>query len=217
MLIFAAPIAGIYAMSATGLGRGLHDHGHLQLRAGRDRHVPRVRRLGAVRSPRRAPGDRGAAHGAGDRAADRHRTRPGDHAPPAGQGAGRAAHRDGRPDVRVHRPGQHDLGPEPQPHAPAAVRRGRCPRRGRGGHVGAPVHDRGRDRVGRRVAAPVVPDPPRRVDASGRRQPRAGEPLRRVPSWSRASRGRSGARWRRWPGSCSHPTPACRRADRSRC
>ncbi len=102
-----------------GARRRLHDHGHLQLCPGRDRHVPRVRRLGADGQPRDPAADRGAAHRARDRAAHRHRPRPRDHAPPAGQGAGRAAPRDRRVDVRVHRSREHDLGPEPQPHTSA--------------------------------------------------------------------------------------------------
>ena len=159
--------------------RRVHDDRRLQLRPGRDRHVLRVRRLGAHGRPRRAAADRAAARRARARAAVRDRARPRDHAPPAGQAARRAAHGDGRPDVRVHRSREHDLEPARRALDARALRRARLPHRRRAAHVAPVHHDRRRGRARDRPAHPAVPDAHRRRDARRRRQPRSRRARRR--------------------------------------
>lgn len=192
--------------------RRLHDDRGVQLRPGRDRHVLRVRRLGAHGRSRAAAAGGPAARGAGGGAPVRHPARPGGHAAPAGQGPRGAAHGDRRTDVRVDRAREHDLEPEQRALDAVPVQWPRVPRRSDPADLAPVRHDRGRDRPRGWPSRPVVPDTDRRRDPRCGRQPRPRPRSKaRAPRCSRASRGHWGVHSPRSPASCSRRRrPTCR-------
>ncbi len=161
--------------------RRVHDDGHLQLRAGRHRHVHGVRVLGAPREPAPADGRGARPRRVRRRAASRARTRPGDHAPAPAAGARRPAHGDRRAHAQLHGYRGNRLGPEHDAHDPDTLRDGWLPHRRRDPEL-APVHD---DRRGARTrgrpAVPALQHPARCRDARRRRQPRPRGARRRAP------------------------------------
>ena len=193
--------------------RRVHDDGHLQLRPGRDRDVPRVRRLGADGRPRLAAAVGAAARRARGRAADRDRSSTARSC--ATSRASRwSCSSWSRSDCMFAFIGLANMiWNQNSAHSMPALFGGH------GFHVGQVVMTWHRfltimlavalaiglrillfrTRLG--IAMRAVVDN-RDLAASGARARRC----------CRASRGRSAARSRRWPASCSRPSrPACRR------